>query len=196
MKRILLSLLVVVAVAVGSVAVTRAYFTDQATVNDNSFTAGKLDFTLNGDMTETKSLTLENMEPGADWTGPFTMKIYNKNLPASTMSIKYKFAPTLESQSVSGFYGKLNTKVVHGFCDSNYLGDVNPTKTYEGKLSSLSWVSTADSIGGGKLDPNITHCFALYFQLDSSAGNVYQGASAVVDVVVDATQFINPGWTE
>jgi len=97
---------------------------------------------------------------------------------------------------VGGFYQKLNTKVVHGHCDGGYPGGVNPTNTYEGALSALDWVSTASSINGGKLSPNNSHCFALYFQLDSTAGNVFQGANGVVDIVVDGTQFINPGWTE
>lgn len=196
MKRIALAILSMAVVAVSSVAITRAYFTDQATVQDNTFTAGKLDFKLNGNMTETQSLTLENMEPGAEWTGPFKMEVYNQNLPVSTMDIKYKFAPSMQSESVAGFYNKLNAKVVHGYCDGNYPGGVNPTNTYEGKLKNVSWLSPTMSIGAGKLPPNITHCFAWYFQLDSSAGNVYQGANAVVDVIVDATQFINPGWTE
>lgn len=179
-----------------AVGATRAYFTDQAVVNDIEFNAGRLDFTLNGDMTESQSLTINNLEPGGNWIGPYKMKVYNKNTPLSTVDMKYKFSATKVSQTVAGFYGLLNTKVVHGFCDGTYPGDVNPTNTYEGLLSGLDWISTSDSIGGGKLSPNITHCFAFYFSLDPSAGNQYQGASAVVDIVVDGTQFINPGWAE
>lgn len=183
-------------VSVVAIGATRAYFTDTATVDDNEFTAGRLDFTLNGDMTETKSITVGPLEPGADWTGPYTMKVYNRNLPASTMDMKYRFDASRESQTVPGFYGLLNVKVDHGFCDGSYPGDVNPTNTYIGRLADLAWDSTASSIGSGRLSPNITHCFAFYFQLDSSAGNQYQGAEAVVDVNVDGTQFINPGWAE
>jgi predicted ribosomally synthesized peptide with SipW-like signal peptide len=196
MKKILISLFVIGVVAAITVGATRAYFTDQAVVDDNTFSAGALDFTLNGDMTETKSLALTDLEPGADWSGPYTMKVYNKNTPLSTVDMKYKFSSKKESESVTGFYKKLNVKVVHGFCDGSYPGEVNPTNTYEGKLKDMSWDSTADSISGGKLKPNITHCFALYFQLDSSAGNEYQGANAVADIVVDGTQYINPGWNE
>jgi predicted ribosomally synthesized peptide with SipW-like signal peptide len=196
MKKILLSILTIALVATVAVGVTRAYFTDQATVSNNTFTAGKLNFTLNGDMTETKSITIAGLEPGAAWSGPYIMDIYNQDSPVSTMDMKYKFAPAFVSQTVGGFYSKLNTKVVHGYCDGSYLGGVNPTNTYQGALSAMSWDSIASSIGGGKLSPNITHCFALYFQLDSTAGNVYQGASAVVNMVVNGTQFINPGWTE
>jgi predicted ribosomally synthesized peptide with SipW-like signal peptide len=195
MKKFLLSILTIALVTTVTFGVTRAYFTDRATVNDNTFTAGKLDFTLNGDMTETQSVTLANMEPGV-WSEPYKMKVYNQNSPVSTMDIKYKISAVGQSESVGGFYNKLNTKFVHGFCDGSYPGDVNPTNTYQGALSGLNWDSISSSIGGGKLSPNNTHCFAVYFQLDPSAGNVYQGASAVADIVVDGTQFINPGWSE
>lgn len=195
MKKLLLGLLTVGIVSVIAIGATRAYFTDSATVDDNTFTAGKLDFTLNGDMTETKSIDLGPMEPGVEY-GPYEMKVYNKNLPASTMDMKYRFDASRESQTVPGFYGKLNVRAVHGFCDGSYPGDVNPTNDFTGRLADMTWDSTTDSIGSGRLSPNITHCFAFYFELDSSAGNEFQGAGAVVDINVEGTQYINPGWTE
>ncbi len=198
MKKILISLFVIGVVSAVTVGATSAYFTDQAVVESNTFAAGALDFTLNGDMTESVSLTLSDLEPGGDWSGPYKMKIYNKNTPSSTVDMKYRFYDDKESESVSGFYNKLNVKVNHGNCMTGAnLEDISPIQnTYTGKLKNLNWDSTTDSIGGGKLSPNITHCFALYFQLDSSAGNEFQGANAVADIVVDGTQFINPGWNE
>lgn len=194
MKNIIKSLVLVVAVAAVAGMATYAYFTDQAVVAGNTYSAGTLDFTLNGEMTETQHVTLANMEPTAtEWTEPYRMKVYNK---ANSMDIKYRFADRFVSQSVAGFYDKLNVKVVHGHCDGAYPGDVNPTYTWAGRLTDLNYDSITHSIGGGKLLPNITHCFALYFQLDETAGNSMQGANAVADIVVDGTQFDNPGWTE
>jgi predicted ribosomally synthesized peptide with SipW-like signal peptide len=195
MKNIVRSLMIVVAVAAAAGGATWSYFTDQAIVAGNTFSSGKLDFTLNGDMTESQNVNLAQMIPG-DWSGAYKMKVYNKNAPDSTINMKYRFTDRFVSQSVSGFYDKLNVKVVHGHCDGSKEGEVNPTYTWEGKLADLEYVSTENSIGNGIVEPNITHCFALYFQLDESAGNSLQGGNAVADIVVDATQETNPGWTE
>jgi predicted ribosomally synthesized peptide with SipW-like signal peptide len=196
MKKILLSLAIIAVVSAASVGATKAYFTDQATVANNTFTAGKLDFTLNGDMTETQSLAISNLEPGGPWVGPYRMQVYNQNSPVSTIDMKYRFSSVGKSETVGGFYNKLNVKVEHGYCMPTPSG-INPvTNTWIGALNGLTWDSTVSSIGGGKLTPNLTHCFAFYFQLDASAGNIYQGASAVADIVVNGTQFLNPGWSE
>ena len=190
MKNIIKSLVVVVAVAAVAGTATYSYFTDKAVVDNNTFSAGKLDFTLNGDMTETKSLNLSGMEPGT-WYGPYSMKVYNKNTPTSTMPMKYRFYDKKESESVAGFYNKLNAKVEHGHC---VAGGISPTTySWTGKLKDMYFDSTTSAISA-YLGVNITHCFELSFQLDPSAGNAYQGASAVADVVVDGTQTTNPGW--
>lgn len=196
MKNIIKSLAVIVAVAAVAGTATWSYFTDKATVLGNTVAAGTLDFTLNGDMTETLSVNLPNMEPGGAWSAPKTMHVYNKNTSASTMDMKYMITSALANETDGGFFDKVLVKFVHGHCDSSYTGGVNPTNTYEGQLKNLNWISTSHSINGGKLEPNITHCFALYFKLDPSTGNMYQGDSATFNVVVDGTQFINPGWSE
>ena len=141
-------------------------------------------------MTESKSLALTDLEPGGAWDGPYEMKVYNQNTPVSTVDMKYKFYDKKESESVAGFYNKLNVKVDHYYCGGALAN------TWTGRLKDMNWISTVSSIGSGKLEPNITHCFELSFQLDSSAGNTFQGADAMFDVVVDGTQYINPGWTE
>jgi predicted ribosomally synthesized peptide with SipW-like signal peptide len=197
MKNIIKSLVIIVAVAAVAAGATWSYFTDQAVVAGNTFSSGKLDFTLNGDMTESQHVTLGEMTPG-DWYGPYKMKVYNKNTSVSTIDMKYRFYDRFVSQSVGGFYDKLNIRVNHGNCVNNAsTGDISPvTYTAEGKLTDLYYVSTDHSIGGGILQPNISHCFALYFQLDETAGNSLQGGNAVADIVVDGTQSSNPGWSE
>ncbi len=48
MKKIILSVLVILAVSVASISATQALFTDEETSTGNTFTAGSLDLTVNG----------------------------------------------------------------------------------------------------------------------------------------------------
>jgi len=189
MRKIAISLFVIALVGAATIGATRAYFTDQAVVDDNTFGTGILDFTLNGDMTETQSLDLPGMVPG-EWYGPYSMKVYNKS---TSMPIKYRFMAEKESQTVPGLYGKLNARVTHGYCVSGGISPITHDETTT--MAGMLFESPTDAISA-TLNTNITHCFELYFQLDESAGNEFQGGSAVVDIVVDGTQPSNPGWTE
>jgi predicted ribosomally synthesized peptide with SipW-like signal peptide len=193
MTNILKSLFVVVAVAAVAGGATWAYFTDTETVSGNTFAAGTLDFKLNGDLTASNSVNLGNMIPG-EWYGPYKMEVYNE---LSTMPIKYRFQDGPVSESVPGFYDKLNVKVEHGYCigGTEYINE-----TYEQihTLRNMLFESPSGSITAptGSLGTNISHCFKLSFQLDPSAGNALQGGSAVANIVVDGTQVNNPGWAE
>ncbi len=194
MKNILKSIFVVVAVAVVAGGATWAYFTDQAVVSGNTFASGKLDFKLNGDVTESQSVNLTEMEPGV-WYGPYKMTVYNE---LSTVPIKYRFQDGTWSETIPGFYDKINVKVEHGFCGGD-PGDISSvTYSNTGKLSDLSFESPVSSITAptGSLGVNISHCFKLSFQLDPSADNDMQGGSATADIVVDGTQLENPDWSE
>lgn len=193
MKTILKSLIVIVAVAAVASVATWAYFTDQKIVDNNTLGSGHLEFTLNNDadMSVSHSLTLDDLVPG-QWSKAYSMHIYNS---LSTMPIKYRITDKKENVSIPGFYDKLNVEIVHGYCDGGYPGGVNPTYNHTSKLADLDYISVGNSISS-YLAVNYTHCFAFYFQLDPSAGNEFQDASAVFDIVVDGTHEENPGWSE
>lgn len=75
MKRILLSLLIIGLVGLGTIKVTQALFSDTETSNSNTFAAGTLDLTIDGNNgTNTVKFNLTNVRPGNQPTGTFRVK--------------------------------------------------------------------------------------------------------------------------
>lgn len=188
MLKIAKSLLTIIAVAAIATGATGAYFTDQVTVANNQFTAGtKVDIDIRG--AGATAQTFANMAPGV-WTAPVEYQIYNL---ADSLPVKYKFQDGKVSESVPGFYNKINVRVRH-----THAGTANPESwpiVYTGLLTNLNITSTGTpGIISPTLGSNITHVFYLEYQLDGSTGNTFQGATAVANLVFDATQAINPGW--
>lgn len=182
----LFAIAAVVAIAAGS---TSAYFVDQEVIAGNTFTAGGVHIDIRGAGATPRVLT--NMAPGV-WTAPVEYQVYNL---ANSLPVKYKFSDNKVSESVTGYYDMINVRVRHTFA-----GTPNPAGwpvVYSGPLKDLAIDSTATGgIISTTLGTNITHVFYLEYQLDSSTGNAFQGATATADLVFDATQVNNPGWTE
>lgn len=198
---VILALLVAL-VALGGAAATpaegtQAWFTDQELVVGNSFTAGKLDIKINPGCGIVLPVTVQDMEPGK-WYGPYDLEVYNQNTPVSTMPVKYRMYSSNESGTLMS---KLNVRVAHSNCVGCPRPDwtANPALVkYAGNVQPMYVDSPTHSITAptGNLDVNITHCWQLSFQVDTSAGNGYQGTTASFDLVVDATQVGNPGWSQ
>jgi predicted ribosomally synthesized peptide with SipW-like signal peptide len=189
MKRIAMSLMTIAAIAVMAIGATGAYFTDQKVVAGNTFTAGRVQIQINGAGAAPQTFT--NMAPGV-WTAPVEYQIYNLS---TSLPVKYYFEDRAVSESVAGYYDKINVIVRH-----TNAGTPNPAGwpiVYNGTLRNLAVNSTGTpGIISPTLGTNITHVFYMQFELDPSAGNVYQGATATADFVFNATQDNNPGWTE
>ena len=188
MIRIAKSLLTILAVAVVAVGATGAYFTDQEVIAGNTFSTGEVDIDIRGACSTPQTFTA--MAPGV-WTDTCEYQIYNL---ASSLPVKYMFDASKISQTEPGMYGLVNVKVLHG----HYVTGTSPANfsaIYTGPLSGMNINSIDDAIAD-TLGTNITHVYYLQFQLDSSAGNEYQGDSVVFDLNFDATQADNPGWTE
>ncbi|MFA5197431.1 MAG: SipW-dependent-type signal peptide-containing protein [Patescibacteria group bacterium] len=168
MKRIALSLAIIATIAMFAVGATGAYFTDQKVVAGNTFAAGNVKIDIRGAGATPQHLT--NMAPGV-WTDPVEYDVYNL---ANSLPVKYRFTDNAVSESVPGYYDKINVIVRHTFA-----GTSNPGGwpiVYQGSLRNLLVDSTATSgIISSTLGTNITHVFYMQFELDSSAGNVYQG---------------------
>jgi spore coat-associated protein N len=73
MKKILLSLLMVVVAATSVFGVTKAYFSDNETSNGNTFTAGTLDLNVDGGNTNVVKFTVGNMRPGNQPKASYTL---------------------------------------------------------------------------------------------------------------------------
>lgn len=74
MKKILMSLVMIAMVSSAAVGATAAYFSDTETSNLNTFTAGSLNLTADGnDGINTVKWTLTNLVPGNQPTGKFVL---------------------------------------------------------------------------------------------------------------------------
>lgn len=189
MKRLLISLVLIVLAGTAVVGATSSYFTDKVEVSGNTFTAGRVDIKLNGAGANPQTFT--NMAPGV-WTSQVLYEVYNQ---ANSLPVKYKFNAEKTSETVAGYFDKINVKVRHTFA-----GTPNPASwpvVYSGLLKNMVVDSTVTpGVISSTLGTNITHVYYMEFQLDPTTGNTFQGASAVAKFVFDATQSTNPGWTE
>jgi len=189
MKRILSRVALLTATFSLLVAATGAYFTDQQVKGVNTISGGQIKLDIRGG---SLPVTLTGVNPG-EWTGPHQVEVYNTSL--STTPIKYRFYDEKLTESVANLYNKLNVRVRH-----THAGTPNPAAwpvVYEGKLKDLMVNSeTTPGIISSTLGINITHVYQLEFQLDSTAGNEFQNQTAEFNLVFDATQPANPGWTE
>jgi len=74
MRKILASLAMIAMVSTVAVGATRAYFSDTETSNNNTFSAGSLDLTVDGNNgTNTVKFTVNNIRPGNQPTGSWTL---------------------------------------------------------------------------------------------------------------------------
>lgn len=166
-----------------------AWFTGQDTIPVTG-TTGKIVFQTNGP--HTAGITLSNLLPGA-WTSQYSIDVYNT--AGSTTAVKYRITDAFGSESVGGLYDKVNVRVRHTFC-----GTVSPAPAawpvvYSGSIASLD-LNSVDNAIADALGVNITHCYFFDFQLDPTAGNAFQNQTTTFDLVFDATQPENPGWSE
>lgn len=145
MKKIMLSLFTIAAVAVLATGATSAYFSDHARISTNTFSTGTVKI---GNMSSTH-LNVANLEPGV-WT-----QGYNVDVP---------YIGSLNADLYAAAYGAGTVET--------YLGDQLTVQilnkdtgvvAYQGLTSGLShsWASVAANVG-----PNSWNHFSLAFYLD------------------------------
>lgn len=169
-----------------------AWFTDQESIVGNTVTAGEVDISINPEGS-THPFTVSNLMPG-DWTTNYNLGVYNSG---STVPVKYRITSDFVSDTAGGFYNLIQVRAGHTFAGTpgNWCQEGSGLIKYDGPLYLLDVNSIDDGISD-TLGLNITHVWQFCFGLDESTTNVYQGASATFDIVVDATQEDNPGWSE
>ncbi len=194
MRRLLFSILALGVVSVAAIGATRAYFTDQEVLG-NTIETAKLDVDLTGPgVTEIPVLIGGHLTggilPGGVY-GRYQMSVYNRGHGQSTVPIKYFW--TAEFANGSGaLFNILNLKVEDGNCDWITNWPAGLELRYNGPLSGFSHWRTFP----GDLGVNITRCTWFTFSLPTTAGNAYQGLNTQFNLVLDATQVDNPGWSE
>ncbi len=167
--------------AIGSAA----WFTSSDTVAVTA-TSGKI--TVTGSPT----FTLSNLMPGV-WTDPVQFKIYNHNTPDSTVPVKFRVTEQLLDQTIDGFHAQILVQATGRYCDGAELG----SPVYQGLLMDLTFDnSSTPTLWTAGLPINITACYDLSFKLLNATPNTFQNQTAHFNLVIDATQLENPGWTE
>lgn len=195
MRRLLFSILSLGVVAVVAIGATRAYFTDQDILGTNSISTGKVDVDIRGDFSQgivipvdTTQTFTGGMFPGREF-GEYAIQVYNQGWGVSTTPIKYSWRAQYTGGS-SYLFDKIQVKVREGNCDwdpesaGNTLLDYIYIKNM-GRVASLN-----------DLAVNITRCTWFWFKLPTNADNSYQGLNTQFNLILDATQNDNPGWSE
>ena len=215
MKRIIISLGIIIAVASVAGRVTYSYFSSTKTSTDNTFSAGTLEILLdpNGIVNDettgpTLPVNLSNLVPGYDGATDGKGYYYPAVANVGTMDFKWKFAFT-ESDHISPNGGDLGDVLKVRIEESRENASGNPWDypaggsfncQYAGIWDGSYGTSSVISIYSGKigeypstfnpdlLAPNKGRCYRVSFYLDGSVGNEYQGASVKYTISADAEQ--------
>ena len=220
MKKILISLAIILVVGAVGFGATRAYFSDTETSSGNTFTAGTLDIMLdpngiyNSTSAPTLPVSLSDLKPGYDGedAGDF---YYPAVANVGSMNFNWKFkllqdnalssAPNggnlndvlkviIEESSMGGnawaypaggSFNCQNAVIWNG----SYGATIYPI--YNGNVSDYS-----SAVSMGSLSVGTGRCYRMSFYLDDNFvvgssdvdDNLYQGASAVYDIGVEAEQ--------
>jgi predicted ribosomally synthesized peptide with SipW-like signal peptide len=187
-KKILFVLLVCL-LSLGVVGGAFAYFTDTATSNANTFTAGTVHIVLGGGIAG--GINFTNMAPGDKVTG--SMWVQN------TGSLPIWFSGYMAdgwSQSLGGYIDKFSVKVTTDPTDYYGYNQI----IYNGPLTGLVGKSNGLIALAGEFPPLPAGAWAGYnfeFTLDGpSTGNAYQGAWLSGTLAVDAIQSNNISWAD
>ena len=183
---LLLAALLTVTMTLGIVT-SGAWFTDTDTVAVTA-TSGGINVEWSGP--NANGFTASNLLPanGFDDSPKIPLSVYNTG--SSTSPVKYRVTESMTGESYPGFYDQIWVRVAELHCGAGETGLV----PYEGPLAALSFTSS-----GAKYDPlgiNFTACYTLQFALSQTAGNQFQNRTATFDLILDATQPENPGWSE
>jgi len=131
MKKILLSLITVVVMAGVSAGATQSYFSDTETSTGNTFAAGSLNLTVNGnDGTNTVKFTVSNMRPGSQNIGTYTLN--NTGTVNGYLDIENVVVTTNENSCLEP-----ETEAGDATCDSPGVGQGELQDVV--KLSKLFW---------------------------------------------------------
>ena len=195
MKRIILSLALIVVASAGAIGATRAYFSDTETSTGNSFAAGTLDLNLDGANINVVKFSLTNLVPGDLGTGTWT--IYNAGSINGYVDI-HSIARTdndnlcnepegLVDSNCGAGEGELSANMdINLFIDVNGDGvfDSGDTTIYTGHLSEIA----ANYDQNIALNALATKYISLNWGIPSGAGNDIQSDSVSVDMTFELGQ--------
>lgn len=210
MKKIIISLVVIGAVAAIAIGGTIAYFSDTDSSTGNTFTTGNMEIYANENgiygntgIGNGLPFNVSNMSPGNSW-GPNYAGVANKG----TLPFKWAFSlnKTSDIPGTGGgnLYNVLKVKV-EAAMDGTALKQYNYQSGFNCQNTSLNWQQIYDGFVAdgtypdkmGQLDVGKGVCFRFTTYLDGNLVNVngidvddnkFQNANVVYEMVVDAYQ--------
>ena len=211
MKKIIVSLAIILVVGAVGFGATRSYFSDSETSTGNTFTAGTLNIELdeNGIFDNTNAPTLpvslSGLKPGYDGAAEGNF-YYPAVANIGSMDFNWKFTFTETNHSGTGNLGDvLKVKIEESSMGGNawaypaggsfncqndviWNGSYGATvsSVYSGNISTFSPATALLAVGKGR-------CYRMSFYLDNvlvpgGDDNIYQGASAEYTIGADAEQ--------
>ena len=188
MKKILLSLLTIVAVGASVSAATQAIFSDTGEIAGNTISTARVNIDIRGLASGEipKPFDVVGLVPG-QWTDWARAEIYNES---DSTTVKYYM---YVDNVTGGACAKTNLRVTTGHAGS----DVNERArdVYNGLINALAGVGNRVEVTGSPpfatVLPNWTQVIQQRAQLDDSAGNAYQNTSCTWDEIFVA-ESVNP----
>ncbi len=197
MRRILISSATIALVVGIVIAVTGAYFSDTETSNDNTFTAGTLNLTLDdNDGTNVVKFTVANVKPGDNGVG--TWKLVNTgslsgyvDLESIAVTDTENVNPESETNTTEPGDLGANMDVVLFWDDGagdgtagNGVKDGTEATIYSGKLANIaSSYDTNYALAAGG-----TTYISMTWSVDSGVGNDIQGDKSELDITFELAQ--------
>lgn len=166
--RLIISLVLIGILAFGAGLATVAYFTSQATSQDNVFETGTLIIGVPQAGSNSGIFNIGNWQPGDSETQSLTVN----NL--GTLPMKYKLTAV--------FSDEVGTEPLKDVLD--VVIKKGGTEIYSGKLGGLA----AGLLINDNFAAGASEVLEFTVSMPTSAGNEYQGASVNVTFVFDATQ--------
>lgn len=200
MKRILLSLTVIVVAASAAIAGTLAYFTSESEITNNTIATGTLELTTS----PTSSLiSYGNIYPGWHYQDEGHWGSYIDGDPEAdirvtntgSLPLKYRVKANLTGDDNSDelletLLVKLSVnKGTGGGWETVYSGNLKGLLDYQVVDTNFDTTGHSDWYGEGQL-------IRVNSALRPTAGNDIQNKAVNFDLVFEATQTNNPGWNE
>jgi predicted ribosomally synthesized peptide with SipW-like signal peptide len=186
----LMTILALFAIMALGMSGTSAWFTDQKSIENLTISTGNLDLQINN-VTQAAIL----FEPGDGYKE--VLRFCAKNNGDYAMKWRAVIAPVQNDaglQTILLFKAIINPPGLAG----NY-GPANTVRFSDIALSALLVPNAHFMLGPTSDEPFLSGkqiCYSLQAKLQSSAGNILKGKVFKANLVFNATQWINPGWSE
>ena len=212
MKKIIMSLTMIVAAAALVVGATGAYFSDVETSTNNTFTAGTIDIAIDGDNPWTEPFVMDDFKPCRDVVQVLNVENVGENpadifklLEATGYDGGIMSEPECEAEYGTYLDGECeNNDPVDNLLDVIYYdlyvevydeaGDLLWWQTfYTGdEAMTISEVYENGPIKLGMIMPGSTMAVEQSYHFDCKAGNEYQGDTTSYNMTFEAKQLDAP----